>query len=286
MSYLDIDNLYKDQTILLFKECYALEKIHGTSAHIKWHNRTLTFFAGGGSYESFVKLFDTEYLMKRFVEIFADTLVTCYVYGESYAGKMQGMSGTYGKEPKFICFDVNIDGKWLNVPKAEDFVRSLNLEYVHYVKCLADIKTLDEEVYAPSVQAKRNGIIDEDKKREGVVLRPLEEFIRNNGRRVISKHKHPDFRETKTLRKVSPEELQVLTDARAIAEEWVTEERLNHILTSGKVNADISKTGEVIKLMVTDIEREAADEVVLTSQAKKEISKATALLFKQRLNRV
>ncbi len=29
MGYMHIDNLYKDQTILMFRECYALEKIHG-----------------------------------------------------------------------------------------------------------------------------------------------------------------------------------------------------------------------------------------------------------------
>ena len=34
MAYLHIDNLYKNQEILMFKECYALEKIHGTSGTI------------------------------------------------------------------------------------------------------------------------------------------------------------------------------------------------------------------------------------------------------------
>ena len=29
MSYMDMDNLYKNQDILMFKECYALEKLHG-----------------------------------------------------------------------------------------------------------------------------------------------------------------------------------------------------------------------------------------------------------------
>jgi intein/homing endonuclease len=29
MGYQHIENLYKNQTIFLFKECYALEKIHG-----------------------------------------------------------------------------------------------------------------------------------------------------------------------------------------------------------------------------------------------------------------
>jgi len=36
MAYLDIDNLYKEQRILMFKECYAMEKIHGTSAHLSY----------------------------------------------------------------------------------------------------------------------------------------------------------------------------------------------------------------------------------------------------------
>ena len=29
MSYMEIPNLYKDKTILMFKQCYAMEKIHG-----------------------------------------------------------------------------------------------------------------------------------------------------------------------------------------------------------------------------------------------------------------
>lgn len=36
MSYADIENLYKNRRIMLFKECYAMEKIHGTSAHVGW----------------------------------------------------------------------------------------------------------------------------------------------------------------------------------------------------------------------------------------------------------
>ena len=48
MGYLHIDNLYKNQTIMLFKECYAMEKIHGTSAHVGWKFETkqVNFFTG------------------------------------------------------------------------------------------------------------------------------------------------------------------------------------------------------------------------------------------------
>ena len=63
-----IDNLYKDQRILLFKECYALEKIHGTSAHISYsaEKKTLTFFTGG-NHNIFISLFDSEKLLQAFL---------------------------------------------------------------------------------------------------------------------------------------------------------------------------------------------------------------------------
>jgi len=60
MAYLDIDNLYKNQEILKFKECYAMEKIHGTSAHISYKDGFLSFFSGGSNHETFVALFDSE----------------------------------------------------------------------------------------------------------------------------------------------------------------------------------------------------------------------------------
>ena len=56
MGYLHIENLYRPiaQSILLFREVYALEKIHGTSAHVGWHstdgNPQLTWFAPSSDY--------------------------------------------------------------------------------------------------------------------------------------------------------------------------------------------------------------------------------------------
>ena len=53
MGYRHIENLYRPraQTILLFRECYALEKIHGTSAHVAWrdgrgHEQAVAFAKG------------------------------------------------------------------------------------------------------------------------------------------------------------------------------------------------------------------------------------------------
>ena len=63
MSYMHISNLYRERDILLFKECYAMEKIHGTSAHISFTpslkpgTEQLNFFSGGEKHENFIKLF-------------------------------------------------------------------------------------------------------------------------------------------------------------------------------------------------------------------------------------
>src|SRR5271157_1732275 len=97
MGYLHINNLStKCQDILLFKECYALEKVHGTSAHVSWNDNKLGFFSGGEKHERFIKLFDHEALIKVFTERHLNQKVI--VYGEAYGGSQQGMKDTYGVE--------------------------------------------------------------------------------------------------------------------------------------------------------------------------------------------
>jgi hypothetical protein len=282
MGYLHIDNLYKDQTILMFKECYALEKIHGTSSHISWNvkDKKVNFFSGGESHEKFVSIFDIEFLEKTSSENFIDSNVT--IYGEAYGGKQQGMSATYGKELKFIGFDVKIGEYWLNVPNAENVCKTMNIEFVDYVKVKTDLESLNAERDKPSTQAKRNGII-EDKIREGVILKPLAEFTLNNGKRVIAKHKRDEFKETKTPREVNPEEFKILEDAKAIAEEWVTEMRLYHVLDKLPKGINVESMRLVINAMVEDVYREAAGEIVESKEVIKCISNKTALMFKKKL---
>jgi hypothetical protein len=282
MGYLHINNLYKDQTILMFKECYALEKIHGTSAHISWDSakKKARFFSGGESHERFVQLFDIDFLETKFSELFVTSNAT--IYGEAYGGKQQGMSGTYGKELKFIGFEVQVGELWLNVPSAESICKSLNIEFVDYVKVSTDLEALNFERDKPSTQAKRNGIV-EDKIREGVVLKPLVEFRTNNGDRVIAKHKRDEFKETKTPREVSPEQFKVLEDAKAIAEEWVTERRLQHVLDKLPQGINVESTRLVIEAMVEDVYREAKGEIVESKEVTKSIGAKTAALFKQKI---
>jgi hypothetical protein len=127
-----------------------------------------------------------------------------------------------------------------------------------------------------------------DRPREGVVLRPLVEVRLNNDERIIVKHKGAAFEERKTPQKVvTPDKLVVLTEAQAVAEEWVTEQRLSHVLdklaAAGTPADDVTGTPMVIAAMAEDVTREAAGEIVESKDVLAAIRKRTAQLFHARL---
>lgn len=279
MGYLHIANLYKDQTILLFKECYALEKIHGTSAHIRWKEGKVHLSPGGEKLSRFEKVFDLTVLKEKFEALGHPSVV---VFGEAYGGSQQGQAHRYGKDLRFAAFDVKIEDSWLSVPSAADVVSKLGLEFVHYDRVPTDLVALDAARDAFSWQAKRNGV-EGDHYMEGVVLRPLSEFTLNNGSRVIVKHKRDEERETNKPRKVvDPSQLEVLRDAEKIAEEWVTPTRLEHVLDKIP-GAGLEQMRAVLDAMLEDVLREGAGELVDSKEARAAISRRTATLFKKKV---
>ncbi len=281
MGYLHINNLYKNQEILMFKECYALEKIHGTSTHITFSPVKQTqFFSGGVSHYDFVGLFDEGLLNKKFKELNIDTEVI--IYGEGYGGKIQSMKNIYGNKLKFIAFSVKIGHSWLSVPKAEEFVKQFDIEFVDYEKISTDLKEIDRLRDKDSTQAIRNGM-GLGKKREGIVLRSLIELKKNNGSRIIVKHKRDDFKETRTKREIkSPEKLKIWEGAKEIANEWVTIMRLNHVIDKIE-NPCIEKMRLIIYAMQEDVKREGSGEIIWGKEVAGAIGRRTAQLFKEHL---
>lgn len=285
MGYIHIDNLYKNTDILLLRECFAMEKIHGTSAHLAWNEGKLRLFAGGEKQENFEAVFNIPYITELLIALGHPTLT---VYGEAYGGKCQGMKTTYGDKLKFVAFDVKINETFLSVPNAHEIVNRLGLEFVHYVRCSTDLEILDAQRDAPSEQAFRNGCASREdpttwKKREGIVLRPLFEMYRpgrENGR-IISKHKAEGFCERKTPQVVDEAKREVLANAEKIADEWVTDMRLAHVLDKLGNPREIDRTGEVIKAMLEDVFREAAGEVVDSKDARRAVGSRTAQMYKK-----
>ena len=292
MSYMHLVNLYKNQDILLFKRCFSMEKIHGSSAHIAYTDAQteLTFFAGGQSETRFRAIFgspsDRDILLKKIAALGFSSVI---VYGEVYGGGVFKASATYGKEMRFIVFDILVTtesgSRWLNVPKMAQISTDLGLEVVPWEEISTDIEEINRARDKPSDLAIRRGC-GNDRKREGVVLRPLVEMTNEYGERVMAKHKQESFSERATEQTVQdPGKLVVLAEATAIADEWVTEMRLSHVLDKIQ-DVDIRSTSIVIKAMCEDVYREAAGEVVESKEATTAISKKTALMFKERLKSV
>lgn len=318
MGYRHIDNLYKNQTILLFRECYALEKVHGTSAHVKLLRvarslnasidrdviRSLetglpleelpdevivSFYSGGASSLAFISLFDAEDLKKRFLEIGASTMT---IYGEAYGGSMQGMRDTYGDKLRFIAFEVEMGGKFLTVESADMIAQKMGQEFVPYRKISTDLASLDAERDLPSRVAVRRGIT-EPKPSEGVVLRPPIEIGYQGGPdgesfgRIIVKHKRAEFSEraSKKDTQVDTQKMVVLAKAEEIAFEWVTPMRLEHVIDKlkGSLQRELAPedTKTLINAMIEDVTREAKDEIVASKEAMKAIGNTTAKLFRK-----
>lgn len=285
MGYMHIPNLYRPeaQKILEFKWVYVTSKIHGTSAHISWNpkDNMIHFFSGGSKYEQFLTLFDYKALEAVFIERYKDRRVM--LYGEAYGGSQQKMSHTYGPDLKFIVFDVMIDDHYVDVPTAERIANHLGLEFVWWTKSSTDEEELNKYRDQDDPQAIRNGM-GEGHKQEGIVIRPPFEFLMNNGEPLRVKHKRDDFAERVNTPK-NPEDIKVLEEAKAIADEWTTPMRFFHVID--KI-PNILKRDEfipiVINAMVEDVYREAKDEIVEGKKAKQEIARATVSLFKRWCN--
>lgn len=284
MGYLSIRNLYQDKTILLFRECWALEKIHGTSAHIAWRNGAVHFHSGGAKNETFVALFDKDRLTAAFKDLGFPKVT---IFGEAYGGSILRMSTVYGKAMRFVAFDIQFDEHWSEVPRAAATITDrFGLEFVDHVRVPTDLVVLDAERDKPSVQAVRNGI-EAPQLREGVVLRPLQELVQKNGERIICKHKGAAFSETKTPREVGDDEAS-LAGAQAIADEWVTANRLDHVLDhlgiTGALSLDMIP--RVVKEMQADVERESTNLVHWDKAASRAVGNAAVYMFKRRVTAV
>lgn len=297
-----IDNLFRDTRILtLLRECYALEKVHGTSAHVSYSRQardegpaaaggpgwtpeveeTISFFSGGEKHENFVKLFDQGELVARFGKLGHERVT---VYGEAYGGRCQGMSKTYGPELKFVAFDVMVgrgeEKVWLDVPDAEDVCRKLGIDFVCWARGPATLEFLDSQRDADSCQANKNGM-GSGHMREGVVIRPINEITDKTGGRLIAKHKRKEFSETKTEKRVDPARVAEVLSAKAVAEDWVTPTRLEHVLdklrAAGADVGDPRTTPDVIRAMVEDVQRESAGVIVWS----KDVGKAVGTMARE-----
>ena len=297
MGYRKITNLSETHPVLLFKEIYCLEKIHGTSAHIsfkkaegKW---SIEVMPGGIKITSFMHMLNKRYsldtdvlqaVIKHYENTGVDELI---VYGEGYGGSCQKMSSTYG-DLNFIAFEVCkiVDGRefWYGVEDAARLLEIIKLPFVYFDKGPSTIEWITSQRDRPSEQAKRNGQ-GENKESEGVVIRGPVELFDNYGGRMMAKFRKLKFGETNETEEKAALSTEAVNDANSVADKFVVENRLDHVLSKLAVaipEITIKHTGTVIKAMVADIFTEEGKTLEWSDAVERAITKKTSEMFRAR----
>ena len=263
------------------------EKVHGANCCFVTDGQTVRFAKRTSLIEEGELFYNYEELLERY----RDRVIALFhrvkekqtdvefvlIYGEMFGGKyphpdvkndskvmniQKGVS--YSPVHEFYGFDLYVSdsekGRYLSVDEINELFEQGNFLYA---------KTLfrgnmDECLRYPndfqSCIAGWLGLPEvEDNICEGIVIRPVEPTYLRNGSRVLLKSKNKKFAEKKSVKKrqprvfVEPTYSESLADQLIITEEYVTENRLNNVVSKiGQISIP-KETGKLIGLFSKDI---------------------------------
>lgn len=111
------------------------EKINGTNCRIIWDGHKVRF--GGRTDDANMSIKALEWLGSEFTEELLEQqfhATPAVLYGELCGAKMASGSGVYGADPRFILFDVNVAGWWLQPPDVEKVaMHQMGLDYAPFI---------------------------------------------------------------------------------------------------------------------------------------------------------
>lgn len=167
------------------------EKVHGTNTRVIWNNKKIVF--KGKKEKSKVPKHVKEMLDNKFSGMY-DVFSTLFglksvcLYGESYGNKIHKEGSLYKDDGHdFVLFDVKIDGYWLERENVEDIADNFGLDVVPIVG-YGDLKQ--------AVKLVKGGFesIWGDFTAEGIIAKPETQLYNREGKRIITKLKHKDFK--------------------------------------------------------------------------------------------
>jgi Rnl2 family RNA ligase len=263
------------------------EKVHGANCCFVTDGQIVRFAKRTGLVEAGEMFYDYEELLERYQdkvmllfhrikEKYADT-ESVSVYGEMFGGKyphpdvkndpkvMNIQKGVfYSPFHDFYGFDLYVHGleknSYLPVMEINHFFEETN---IFYAKTLFQ-GTLYQCLEYPNVfQSCIAGWLGlppiEDNICEGIVVRPVEPVFFKNGARLLLKSKNSKFAEKKAIKKrqpalfVEPTYSEALNELLVVTEEYVTENRLNNVVSKiGHVSIP-KEMGKLIGLFSKDI---------------------------------
>lgn len=269
------------------KEFVVQEKVHGSNACFVTEGETVAFGKRTGFIEAGEKFYDYEELLERYtpkVKALYSTvkndipqMESMIVFGEMFGGKyphpeiknaprtMLIQKGVhYCPNHEFYAFDLYVttetSGHFLTVDEGNRYFEQASF---FYAKTLFR-GTLNECLKYPNDFQSRIALWlglppFEDNICEGVVIRPIEPSYLSNGARVLLKNKNARFAEKKSVKKrapklfIEPTYSELLNNLLPTTEEYVTENRLNNVVSKiGHVSIP-KDTGKLIGLFSKDI---------------------------------
>jgi len=269
------------------QEYVVQEKVHGANACLTTDGKTVSFGKRTGFVEADEKFYDYEELLEGYtpkaisllsiVQECFPNLKTLVVFGEMFGGKyphpdvknsnktMLIQKGVhYCPFHEFYSFDLYLTteetGRYLTVDEANAFFEQAGFFYAKSLFRGALQECLKYPNDAPSQISAWLGLPPiEDNICEGVVIRPVAPTYLHNGSRVLLKSKNARFAEKKAVKKREPKPFEnpsyseALNDLLPVAEQYVTENRLNNVVSKiGHVSVP-KDTGKLIGLFSKDI---------------------------------
>ena len=269
------------------REFVVQEKVHGSNVCFVSDGITVEFGKRTGFVEVGEKFYDYELLLEHYtpkvITLFSivkkdfPSILTITVFGEMFGGKyphpdvknnskipliQKGVF--YCPVHEFYAFDLYVTteetGRYLPVDETNNFFEQGGFIYA---KTLFR-GTLNECMQYPNAfQSRISDCLGlppiEDNICEGVVIRPVEPTYLSNGSRVLLKSKNARFAEKKSVKKrepklfAEPSYSESLNNLLPVAEEYVTENRLNNVVSKiGHISLP-SDTGKLIGLFSKDI---------------------------------
>jgi Rnl2 family RNA ligase len=263
------------------------EKVHGANGCFVTDGKEVHFAKRTGLVETGEQFYNYEELLARYKERVIRLFFrikerypnteNVWVYGEMFGGKyphpdvkndskvMCIQKGVfYSPAHEFYGFDIRALGteidQYLSVYESNELFESGGF---FYAKTLFE-GSIDECLSYPNAFPSRIaewfGLPPiEDNICEGVVVRPIETVFFKNGSRLLLKNKNSKFAEKKSIRKrqpalfVEPTYSETLNYLLPVVEEYVTENRLNNVISKiGEVSFP-KDTGRLIGLLSKDV---------------------------------
>lgn len=196
------------------------------------------------------------------LQAWADALgVIVRVYGEFFGGNIQ-KGVNYGKDKRFLIFDMEQNGKWLSFVEMAGMLAGLGLDHM-IVPVLGVVNGLEE---ALAFDPNRQSTLFETEERnimEGVVIKLYDTVIVDgHGSPFVLKHKTQEFMDKKSAKRVPREKTEwreEVEEARETFLEYLNETRVQSVISkNGKVTKE--KFGDYIRLVMQDAKETFARE--------------------------